>query len=424
MKQFVFIVGSLLFLSHSLVAQSGIIGNSNYSEDRQRQAREWKVIEDHYNNMKPSSTYSSTSATSTSGSSNTNNWADYSQINAQNAAAKRIQDRSDAFEAKVNRMNQLLKERNITLSKENWSKINQAGLDAGFDAYKISRLYGNYDPSYRPDYITDSNGNIITNPLPSSPKSIGDLNSSQRQNFDNYVTKAKAEESAYNKINHLQEALKIFESPKIQADIASLYIQQKNYFAANSWLFNCENNKITESKPSVKEIMHLRAYIHLIQGEYNFAETKYSIIYSSQETDKDIISETASSNFHLGNYDYVYDIMKNACENNPENKSTYTLAGAAVLAIDGLPKEAETLFNSIATYDKSKDLGIQLAKKLYDEVQTYRKQTGKISVVTIFLLDLAVMLDPKNIDFRAERYDSNAFLGRKKETVIDEPFLK
>ena len=69
-------------------------------------------------------------------------------------------------------------------------------------------------------------------------------------------------------------------------------------------------------------------------------------------------------------------------------------------------------------------LGYVIAKKLYDEVQTYRKQTGKISLVTVYLLDLAVMLDPKNIDYRAERYDSNAFLGRKKETVIDEPFLK
>ena len=116
--------------------------------------------------------------------------------------------------------------------------------------------------------------------------------------------------------------------------------------------------------------------------------------------------------------------MKNACHYNPENKVIYSLAGAAALAIDESFQESEKLFTSVATLESNKDLKTQIAKKLYDEVQTYRKQTGKISLVTVYLLDLAVILDPKNIDYRAERYDSNSFLGRKKETVIDEPFLK
>ena len=162
----------------------------------------------------------------------------------------------------------------------------------------------------------------------------------------------------------------------------------------------------------------------MIESYYEVAEKLYYTIYEDEEKDNEIICETASANFHMGAYEHVYNIMKNANVNNPENKTVYTLAGSAILAIDSKFTQAKELFSSIVPIEIDKDLNKQIAKKLYNEVQTYRKQSGKISVVTIFLLDLAVALDPQNIDYRAERYDSNAFLGRNKETTIDEPFLK
>ena len=364
------------------------------------------------------------SFTVSSSSSDNYSWSDYSQINRQNQAAKRNQILVDAHEAKVNKMQQLLKERNIALSQENWAQINQAGIDAGFNEYMVSRLYGKYDPSYRPDYITDSNGKIIRNPPPTAPQSVRDLDLIKKQIFDDLISKARQEKNYYVRTSILESALKNFNDPGVQFELAKLYLQRQSYLDARSVLHDCEHNKISENKPSTKEIKHLDGYISLLLSEYQFAEYKYATIYSETEKDKEIICETASSNFHTANYENVYDIMKNACYYNPENKVIYSLAGAAALAIDESFQDSEKLFSSVATLESNKDLKTQIAKKLYNEVQTYRKQTGKISLVTVYLLDLAVMLDPKNIDYRAERYDSNAFLGRKKETVIDEPFLK
>ena len=375
-------------------------------------------------NSSYSNSSSSSSSSTITNNSNNYSWADYSKINRQNQAARRNQDLIDAHEVKVNRMQQLLKERNITLSTENWAKICQAGIDAGFDQYMVGRLYGKYDPSYRPDYIMDSNGRLIRNPPPTAPQSIRDIDSGKKQMFEDLIGKAKQETSIYSRINLLEAALKNFNDPGVEFQLAKLYVQRQSYLEARSVLYKCEHNIVSENKPSMKEIKHFDGYISLLLSEYQFAEFKYSNIYTETESDKEIICETASANFHTENYENVYDIMKNACYYNPENRVIYSLAGAAALAIDESFEEAEKLFSSVSTLENNKELKTQIAKKLYDEVQTYRKETGKISLVTVYLLDLAVMLDPKNIDYRAERYDSNAFLGRKKETVIDEPFLK
>jgi hypothetical protein len=432
MKQCVVIVLTMLCFCAASMAQPGIDGNSNYTQGQQRNAREWADKERHYNSMKSGSSGSNAAI---NGNYNAYGWADYGRMNEINAASRRIKAREDAYNAKVQKMNQLLSERNIILSKENWSKIRQAGRDAGFDDDAIRRTYGNYDPDYKPapDGYYDWSGNYLgpakqattANAAPASKaNSLSDLTVSQRESFQKYLANAKAEENLYFKIELLKQALKIYEDPSVQLDLAQLYIQKREYLNARSMLFDCKRNPITQNRPSGKTLIHLGAYTHLIESDYGIAEDLYYTIYSAKETNKEIICETASVNFHLGAYDYVYDIMKNANANNPENKITYSLAGAAILAIDSSFANAEKLFSSVATFEQGKDLNKQIAKKLYNEVQAYRRQTGKVTVVTVFLLDLAVKLEPQNIDYRAERYDSNAFLGRKKETTIDEPFLK
>ena len=147
MIQFVFIICSILCFCAEIKAQPGIDGNSNYSQQQQRNAREWAEKERHYNSMKPASRSSSSII---SGNYNSYGWADYSRMNEINAATKRIKAREDEYNAKVQKMQQLLKERNIVLSKENYNQIMRAGLDAGFSEYYISRTYGNYDPNYKP----------------------------------------------------------------------------------------------------------------------------------------------------------------------------------------------------------------------------------------------------------------------------------
>jgi hypothetical protein len=419
------IVMLLMLVSWVSFAQPPMYSAAEKSRENMRKSNE--SLNAVYEANRPNAGTSNSSYNNSSTISNSNDnygWADYSRINRQNARPSLNQQLLDAHEAKVNKMNQLLKERNIALSKENWSKINQAGIDAGFDEYMVSRMYGNYDPSYRPDYIKDSNGNTIRNPPPPSPKSIRDIDIAKQKVFTDLIAKAKLEKNDYSRIYLLQTALNSFNDPGIEFELAKLYVQKQSFLEARTMLYKSEHNEITENKPLKREFKHIDAYIALLQSEYQYAEVRYGTIYTETETDKEIICETASANFHINNYENVYNIMKNACFNNPENKVIYSLAGAAALALDESLQESEKLFSSVSTLESNKDLKTQIAKKLYDEVQTYRKQTGKISLVTIFLLDLAVMLDPKNIDYHAERYDSNAFLGRKKETIIDEPFLK
>ena len=210
----------------------------------------------------------------------------------------------------------------------------------------------------------------------------------------------------------------------MQFELAKLYIEKGEYVKARSLLYRCERNEISTNRPSALETAHLYAYTFLIEGDYITAEQHYHSFYTPTAKNKEIICETASANFQLGMLEDVYTIMKNANEFNPANKATYTLAGAAALALDSSYTHAQELFEQVASYNPKVSINKQIAKKLYEDVQAYRKETGKVSVVTIFLLDLAVALDPKNIDYRIERYDSNMFLKRMKEAVIDEPFLK
>lgn len=404
------------------------------SQSQAQQRREWANTERHYNSM---STGGSSSGTAVNYSGGSSTWGNYYNMERRNAIASRMQAAENAFKAKEQKMANLIKERNIVMSKSNWAQIKQAAKEAGFDEYMTGRLYGaQYDPDYvKPlegyyswsgQYLGSSKpaNNTVTIKAPAKPKSLLDLASQQRNEYNRLEKEATASNDLYWKINYRERALEIFEDPGLQFELAKLYTEKSEYVTARSMLYRCKHNEVTANKPAASEIEHMDAYTFLMEGDYITAEHYYHYIYKPTQTNKEIICETASANFQLGQLEYVYTIMKNANEFNPANKKTYTLAGAAALALDSSYTHAQQLFEQVASFNAQGSINKQIAKKLYEDVQAYRKETGKVSVVTIFLLDLAVALDPENIDCRIERYDSNMFLKRKKEAVIDEPFLK
>lgn len=404
------------------------------SQSQAQSRREWSNTERHYNSMSSGSS-SSGAAVNYSGGSST--WGNYYNMERRNAIASRMEAAENAFKAKEAKMARLIKERNIVMSKSSWAQIKQAAKEAGFDDYLIGRLYGR---QYDPDYVAPLDGyyswsgqylgpatianNTNASKAFTKPTTLAGLGVTERKNYDELLNKAKTATDLIWKIDYLENALRIFEDPGLQFELAKLYTEKGAYVKARGLLYHCERNEITANKPSGLETAHMYAYTFLIEGEYIIAEQYYHSFYKPTEKNKEIICETASANFQLGMLEYVYTIMKNANEFNPANKSTYTLAGAAALALDSSYSHAQELFEQVARFNPQVSINKQIAKKLYDDVLAYRKETGKVSVVTIFLLDLAVALDPGNIDCRIERYDSNMFLKRKKEAVIDEPFIK
>lgn len=147
---------------------------------------------------KPNS--SSSQTTTITPTSTTNTWTDNSHIKRQNEAGARYDARVNAakssYESKLARLETLIKERNITKSRENYYAVFNCALDAGFDNYMASRVLG-YDadeyqamlvrqgisrPESAPQYSTTSS-NVISDSA-SNNKIINDNSTNNNSSID------------------------------------------------------------------------------------------------------------------------------------------------------------------------------------------------------------------------------------------------
>ncbi|MBC3808142.1 hypothetical protein H8K52_12380 [Undibacterium seohonense] len=91
---------------------------------------------------KQSNSSGNNSASSFDTGSENFSWADTSHINRQREAGARNDALVSAFEAKLERMEKLIKQRNLTKSKENYQALFTCAIDAGLDQYTAGRMLG------------------------------------------------------------------------------------------------------------------------------------------------------------------------------------------------------------------------------------------------------------------------------------------
>gem|GEM_PF-6035293 len=95
----------------------------------------------HYNNMR-SSNKSSSSTSTISGNYNAYGWADYSGIRRQEAAGRAIEAREKAYQAKVDKLEALIKARGLKREPQYHSQLKQAARDAGYDELSVAVKFG------------------------------------------------------------------------------------------------------------------------------------------------------------------------------------------------------------------------------------------------------------------------------------------
>lgn len=105
-------------------------------------ARAAAAREAHALRTAPTKRTPATGMAASSGAGDANSWGMTGRISAQRRAGERIDARQAAHEAKETRLRALIRERGIRVVPEDYERLQQAAIDAGFDAYLASRRFG------------------------------------------------------------------------------------------------------------------------------------------------------------------------------------------------------------------------------------------------------------------------------------------
>ena len=107
----------------------------------------------HYDNMRSGNKTSSSSG-NINGDYNAYGWADYSRMKEMAAAEERQNERINAWNAKQNKLKELIKTRNLKSEPQYHEQLLKAAKDAGFDDYSITRFYGYNAKEYEQKLLT------------------------------------------------------------------------------------------------------------------------------------------------------------------------------------------------------------------------------------------------------------------------------
>jgi len=139
----IFITSTLLLACHFCFSQFGDAYHApntlQLSLDRQR--RITAADNAHYDNMRSGNKTSSSSG-NISGDYNAYGWADYSRMKEIAAAEERQNERINSWTAKQNKLNELIKARNLKREPQYYAQLVKAAKEAGFDDYSVSRFFG------------------------------------------------------------------------------------------------------------------------------------------------------------------------------------------------------------------------------------------------------------------------------------------
>ena len=134
-------MNKLLFIATFIVLVNKLSAQQYDTYGRSQSTREWQEYERHHASV--SSSNKKTSSTSDiSGDYNAYGWGDNSRIQAQNEAAKRQDARWKEWFDKVDKLEALIKSRNLKREPAYFYQLQTAAKDAGFNDYDVSTFFG------------------------------------------------------------------------------------------------------------------------------------------------------------------------------------------------------------------------------------------------------------------------------------------
>ena len=132
-------MNKLLIIATFIILTANNLNAQQYDTYGRSQAtREWQETQRHYNSIKPGNK----STTTISGDYNAYGWGDNSKIQQQDEAAKRQDARWKDWYDKVDKLEALIKSRNLKREPAYFYQLQTAAKDAGFNNYDISVFFG------------------------------------------------------------------------------------------------------------------------------------------------------------------------------------------------------------------------------------------------------------------------------------------
>jgi len=386
----------MVFISFPSNAQLSVAWKR--AEDFYERQRKDKI--DDYNKSNNSSTNSSTGIIPSSPSY----WGDGGAYQRRQAAYEaKVQAREDAYNAKREKF--ALLSSNVIKCEANYEILVKLAMEAGFDEYTAGRINGLYAPKFTAmtaQQAKVSDFNLL-------------VNAAEADLAKNYVGLA---------IYKFGAALNYNEDPFIRKKYADLLFIAAEYLQAFEAYKRIELSQITPRPPKDENDFNT-GKAALMAGDI-----KNAFLYLKQ-------SWTASENylngmnlsyayFLDGNYESAASIMKN------ELVMAQSFTDAALIEHFYLVKKGdeptvkkflETLAPSFKGLKISGNTSHDLALLLQAQAVKNVAADAFANTISLYQMDLAVMLDGENLDLRESRFAFNQARKRLKEAAIDEKVL-
>jgi len=404
MKYLILISFSLLFFN-SLKAQYGDAYHApdNYALQRAADKRASDQLDAHYKNIAPSSGKSTTNTKSITPAS-PSYWGDGGAYQRRQAAyEKKVQDREDAYKARMNRFLSL--SASVIKNEDNYERLNQLAVDAGFDYYTATRINGLYAPKYDAASI--------------QKRAVRDFNilveAAEADLAKNYISLA---------IYKFGAALQYKEEPFVRKKYGDLLFFDADYTKAFEAYKSIEETAITPRPP--KDENDYNTGKAALMAEDN----KNAFLYLGQ-------SWAANKNYLNGiNLSYAYFLENKYDEADgiikEETVAAQSFTDASLIEHFYLLKKGdgttvnkfiETIYKDFSDVKISGNTSKDFALILHAQAKKNVTRDRFVNTISLYLVDLAVLLDAENLDFIETRFAFNTARKRKKQAAADEAIL-
>jgi tetratricopeptide (TPR) repeat protein len=376
----------------------------NYALQRAADKRASDQLNTHYNNIAPNNSNSSGSRVTGVSTTSQNSWGDGGAFQRRQAAyEEKVKNREDAFNAKMNKFLSL--SANIAKNEDNYDKLNQMAVDAGFDYYSATRINGLYAP--KNDAASIEKRNV--------------------KEFDRLVSVADEKLAR----NWIPEAIYSYRlavmsknNPFIRKKIGDLLCFIGEYHEAYNAYKEIEESGITP-RPSKDENDYNVGKAVLMNCDY-----KEAIVYleKSWAGNKNYLNGIALSYTYFleNNYAAAALIIKEPIIEEESFMDANLIEQFFVLQKGDdtkVKKIIETIKKDLTEIKISGDTKKDFASILHYQAKKNVSKDREVKTVSFYLLDMAIKLDNDNLDFIETRFAFNTERKRFKLASADEAIL-